>query len=118
MTATDIGRTVRVQLDLEYEMSGTDYRMTRAYGSFERLDSSFSMTGKYILLANYHHSEGKYIKEYTNPPDTFSYRPFTNWVDTTYKPVAIAGYAKCITSRGDYRYEVRCDAIVIGDKLL
>lgn len=117
-SATDLGMTARVTFDLDYVISGTKYKITRIWGSFENLDPSFTLSNKLVKVANYDYAQSEYIFTRSNPSNTFNYtNPFSNWADTNWPPVWVGGYARCYTSRGSTSYEVRCTITVIGQDL-
>ena len=114
-SVTDGGCTTRIELNIDYEQSGTLYRMKTASGSFTVLDNAFTHSNRMVKLANYDWAQTSYIETYYPSSSSFSYSPFTNWIDSNYPPAVLAGYAKCTVSRGGSSWEVKCEHTIISN---
>lgn len=112
-SVTDGGVTTRINFTINYIQSGNLYRITGVTGSFERLDTAFTISNRFVRYANYHDNESGYIKDYTPTGNSFSYPGFSNWVDTTRIQYIVGGYAKCNISRGGSSWELCCRHIIV-----
>lgn len=112
ISATDVGLTGRVNLNITYQQSGDLYKLTRVYGSFELLDSAFTMTNKIVKIGNFDGSDTSKVYEY-NVGNSFSYS-FNRWVDSSYVPSIVGAYAQCTMSRsGSGSWNIRANEFAV-----
>lgn len=117
-SVTDGGVTTRINFQVKYIQSGTHYRLTGVSGSYEQLDSSFTISNrhvKYICQTSYKLGT---MEEKDISSNTFSFPGCSHWIETEYGGQWwLGGYAMCKISRGSSSWELKAveDIITNGN---